>query len=266
MHRKRMSAIVSAAILCVLIGAGWLAVASKTPGGGIEQRISLEGQRAVFFGDSVAYGFSTEGRGFGYYLQQQYGLAQQTNAARNTATFNTLTQGENNIIRQILQHQGEEYDYVILQGGYGDLRDLPPLGQLTPGKDRQAMDTGSFAGAVEYALSLAAEQWPDARIGFIISYDTPQDTKGIRGNHEACAEYWAMARAACGKWGVPYLDLFEGSALFEGREVAYSQLLEVEKGTYFSDTVHLSEQGYQRLCPFLAEWMQSLPQREEREK
>ena len=143
---------------------------------------------------------------------------------------------------------------------------MPPLGQLTPGKDRQAMDTGSFAGAVEYALSLAAEQWPDARIGFIISYDTPQDTKGIRGNHEACAEYWAMARAACGKWGVPYLDLFEGSALFEGREVAYSQLLEVEKGTYFSDAVHLSEQGYQRLCPFLAEWMQSLPQREEREK
>ena len=126
---------------------------------------------AIFFGDSVAYGYSTERNGFGYYCDEIAHFRSYTNAAVNIATINTFTQSSNNVSKQLKKHKDEYYDYVIIQGGYGDLRDVPPIGQLTENYDIRNLDMSAFAGGVEYTLFLAKSFYPESKIGFIISYD-----------------------------------------------------------------------------------------------
>ena len=220
---------------------------------------SLEGKSAIFFGDSVAYGYSTSGKGFGYYIDAIENFSNFTNAAVNTATLNTSTQGTNNVIEQIKKNVNNSYDYVVIEGGYGDLRDTPPLGSITDGYVVSEWDTTTFAGAVEYTLYLATTTWEDARIGFIISYDTPNSNYGVRPDHAATKQYWDIVKAACNKWDVEYLDFFEGSVTYNGETKTYSELFDVTGNTYLaSDNIHPTATGYEFIAPFIADWMKTL--------
>lgn len=106
----------------------------------------FEDKTVIFFGDSVAYGYSTDGNGFGYYCDEIAHFENYTNAAVNTATINTFTQGSNNVSEQLEKHKDESYDYVIIQGGYGDLRDIPSIGEITDNYDVNSLDMSTFAG------------------------------------------------------------------------------------------------------------------------
>lgn len=221
--------------------------------------VFLEGKSAIFFGDSVAYGYSTNGNGFGYYINQIANFSNFTNAAKNTATINTSTQGSNNIITQMKENKDSEYDFVIIEGGYGDLRDTLSLGELTDGYKISEYDTTTFAGAVEYSLYLVTTYWPNSRIGFIISYDTPNSNYGVRPNHTEAKKYWDIVKRACDKWNVQYLDFFEGSTEYNGVIKTYSDLFEVTSNTYLaSDNIHPTATGYEFICPFISKWMKTL--------
>ena len=225
----------------------------------IVETVSTEGKSAIFFGDSVAYGYSTNGNGFGYYINTTANFSRFTNAARNTATINTSTQGNNNIIEQMKNNKNNQYDFVIIEGGYGDLRDTPPLGNLTDGYNINEYNTTTFAGAVEYSLYLATTYWPNARIGFIISYDTPNSNHGVRPNHTETKKYWDIVKAACNKWNVQYLDFFEGSTNYNNEIKTYSELFDVTSNTYLaSDNIHPTANGYEFICPFILDWMKTL--------
>ena len=219
----------------------------------------LEGKSAIFFGDSVAYGYSTNGNGFGYYVDSIANFSNYTNAAVNTAALNTTTQGTNNVIEQMKKNTSTSYDYVIIEGGYGDLRDEPTIGTLTDGYVVSEFDTTTFAGAVEYTLYLATTSWEDARIGFIISYDTPNSEYGVRPDHAATKEYWDIVKEACDKWNVDYLDFFEGSTTYNGETKTYSELFDVTGNTYLADdNIHPTAAGYEFIAPFIADWMKTL--------
>lgn len=225
----------------------------------IAETVTTEGKSAIFFGDSVAYGYSTNGNGFGYYINTTANFSSFTNAARNTATINTSTQGNNNIIEQMKNNKNNQYDFVIIEGGYGDLRDTPPLGNLTGGYKITEYNTTTFAGAVEYSLCLATTYWPNARIGFIISYDTPNSNYGVRPNHTETKKYWDIVKAACNKWNVQYLDFFEGSTNYNNETKTYSELFDVTSNTYLAnDNIHPTASGYEFICPFILNWMKTL--------
>lgn len=223
------------------------------------EEVSFADKTAIFFGDSVAYGHQTNGNGFGYYVNQEEQFLSYKNAAVNTATLNTETQGTNNVIEQMKKNSSTSYDYVIIEGGYGDLRDEPELGSLTDGYVVSEFDTTTFAGAVEYTLYLATTTWEDARIGFIISYDTPNSNYGVRPDHDATKEYWDIVKAACNKWNVEYLDFFEGSTTYNGETKTYSELFDVTGNTYLaSDNIHPTALGYEFIAQFITSWMKTL--------
>ena len=239
--------------LPVTITMDWIESGSNNTG------IAFANKKAIFLGDSVAYGHQTGGNGFGYYINQQEAFLSYTNAAVNSATLNTTTQGTNNVIEQIKKNKNNEYDFVIIEGGYGDLRDTPPLGTITEGHNPEQLDTTTFAGAIEYTLYLAKITWPNARIGFIVSYDVPKSNSGVRPDHDATKEYWDIAKAACDKWKIPYLDFFEGSTSYNGVVKTYSELFDVTGNTYIADGVHPSAAGYEFITPFIKDWMKTLP-------
>lgn len=223
-----------------------------------KEKISFANDSAIFFGDSVAYGHNTNGNGFGYYIDQKATLASYTNSAVNSATINTQTQGTNNIIEQMNSHKEESYDYVIIEGGFGDLRDEPELGSITSEYKPDNLDTTTFAGAVEYSLYLATTYWENSKIGFIISYYTPNSNLGVREDYDASKEYWDIVKEACEKWNVDYLDFFSGSAEYNGEIKTYNEIFEVENNTYINDGVHPTEDGYKIMVPFIIEWMNKL--------
>ena len=220
--------------------------------------VSLKGKTVAFFGDSVSYGYLTDGNGFGYYVDQLEDLASYGNYAVASATLNTSTQTVNNVIEQMMNHKDESFDYVIMQGGFGDLRDMPPLGQITSGYNTGEFDTTTFAGAVEYMLYLATTYWEDAKIGFIVSYFTPNSNSGVRANFEEAKKYWDILKAACDKWNVDYLDLFEGTAYYNGVLTSFNDILKVSTTTYIPDGVHLNEAGYELLTPYIVDWIKTL--------
>ena len=215
---------------------------------------------AIFFGDSVAYGYATEGKGYGFYVNEYLHFKDYKNAAKNNAVYNTLTQGENNIITQINDNSANYYDYIILEGGYGDLRDVPKLGKLNK-IGNSDYDTETFAGAVDYALDLATHIWKDSKIGVIISYNTPENHNGIRDNYDETAKYWQILKEACVKWHVSYLDLFSGTVYdsSDGKIKTFNKLLKVTDTEYLDkDMIHLNEKGYKLLAKYISIWINTL--------
>ena len=224
-------------------------------------------ESAIFFGDSVAYGHSTNGKGFGFYLDLQMHFKTYRNAAVNTATFNTQTQGENNIIEQIKKHQKEQYDYVILEGGFGDLRDVVSLGHLEE-KGKQNYDTSTFAGSVDYALDLITTTWNHSKIGVVISYDASESHYGIRDDYKKVKKYWDILKEACKKWNVEYIDFFEGNFKKNGTKKSFSEILKVKETVYLEkDMIHPNQKGYQLITKYMSKWMKTLkPYQSEQEK
>ena len=218
----------------------------------------FEGRSALFLGDSVSYGYYTDGNGFGYYIDSLVDLGSYTNAGVSSATLNTKTQGTNNVINQINQNKNNSYDYVIIQGGFGDLRDQHVLGSISTGYNIGELDTTTFAGAVEYTLYLATNYWKNSKIGFIISYYTPNSNQGVRPDFNKSKQYWDIVKAACNKWNVSYLDFFEGSTTYNGEEKTYTEIFDVYNNSYLTDGIHPSVEGYEIIVPFIVDWMQGL--------
>lgn len=224
-----------------------------------QKNIIFRNKTAIFFGDSVAYGYSTGGKGYGFFCDEIADFKSYTNAAVNTATINTKTQQSNNISNQIEKHKNEYYDYVILQGGYGDLRDVPPLGRITESFNANDFDMNTFSGGIEYTLFLAKKYYPNSKIGFIISYNVPKSNYGIRSNYNRTKQYWDVVKEACRKWQIPYLDFFEGKAFYNGIIQGYSDIFEVYTTKYLeSDYIHPNIDGYNIICSFIVEWMKEI--------
>lgn len=161
--------------------------------GFLYEEINFSDKSAIFFGDSVAYGHQINGNGFGYYVDSIANLSNYTNAAVNSATLNTETKGENNVIEQIKKNASTSYDFVILQGGYGDLIDQPEIGSITENYD-------------------------------VNEFDTTNGLQGVRTDHDASKEYWDIVKKTCNKWNVSYLDFFEGSTTYNGVTYAVGEL------------------------------------------
>ena len=238
----------------------------------------LKGKKILFAGDSIGAGWRdnagvsdyTSTGGWAKRIADDYG-ADVTLAATAGAPLSTIREHENRpaIVEQLHANKDKDFDYVVLQGGFNDAmgtnaektkESAAKVGELTEYFDVAEYDTSTFAGALEHLFYYAKEYYPNARVGFIITYATPTSTYGgYTAENEAMKEYWDMAKAACEKWGVSYLDLFEGTTA-DGRSFSYD-ILDVENaGTngYFpggSDTIHLAAKGYDVITPYIASWL-----------
>lgn len=57
------------------------------------------------------------------------------------------------------------------------------------------------------------------------------------------------------KWNIPYIDLFDGIA---SNGKSYSSILKFDTDTYLPDTLHLNDEGYKVISPYIYSWMQNL--------
>lgn len=217
-------------------------------------RSTTYNKTAVFFGDSITKGYGSKSHNYSWanYIGDNYDLKYSLN--RGKSGWRVSNTDNNYINNLVLKERGNKYDFVILHGGCNDIGNDVALGKISSSYDPKTFDDQTFIGGLEKYLYTVVTQWPKARIGYIINYSTPNNR--IRPVAKSSI-YYAEMRKVLKKWNVPYLDLFNGVA-FDGR--SYSTILSVDTNRYLPDTLHLNDEGYKVISPYIYGWMQTLNQ------
>lgn len=226
----------------------------------VESDSALQGKKILFLGDSITAATRDDAtqKGWAGRIGTDYG-AITTNAGWSGASVSTNK--DSRIIAKMEENKNNTYDYVILHGGVNDAMTKAPLGTVSDSKNVADFDISTYAGALEELIYRAKEYFPNAKIGFIVNYQTPNSTWG--GYTKDMAAYFYTAKQVCEKWEIPYLDLFFGSVEVEGKMLSYSyDILKVDTATNFyngdAGEVHINGSGYAAITPYIAKFIASI--------
>lgn len=222
-----------------------------------DEKSPLYGKTALFCGDSIGWGqWDNETRAaYAGRIADQYGMKVK-NASVGGSSLTPVRSAR--IVDQVkINKRNAPYDYVILQGGvndaWGDVATgkYAPWGEMTDSFDCKDFDVDTYAGALEELFYYTFLYNPDAKVGYIYTFATPTSGLGHTGDMEP---YYAVADKICAKWGVQVLDLYHD------RYVSNS-MLEVKSAPnkYLQDALHPTALGYDRLAPYIGDWMERMP-------
>lgn len=204
----------------------------------------------IFFGDSITYGFLTKGYSWVEFIKDNYDFKIVTNAGISDYRVSTYDDKNKWLTDTIISHANEKYDYVIMQGGINDVLYNTPLGEISNSKSENDFDVNTFAGGFESYIYNAKKYFKDAKIGYIITYYTPNYTeKGQKWSYDDYNKYIMMTKKILDKWNIKYLDLFNEE---------YSNILKVNTKTYLPDNLHLNYEGYKIIYPYIYDFIKSL--------
>lgn len=225
----------------------------------LEDYSKLDGKKILFAGDSITeaidyidgYGGWASRVGFANYMDWY-------NSGKGGATISTVH--SNRIISQVEDWKDEDFDYVILQGGINDMNREAPLGEMTDSFDVDDFDIATYAGALEELFYYTKLYNENSKIGFIITYQTPNSNWGEEvADRDELAE---LTRRICDKWEIPYLDLYDGVVYENGTVKTYSEILKVDTGEHFYQQertqVHLGSSGYDIISKYISIWIKTL--------
>lgn len=182
---------------------------------------------ALFIGDSICKALNTSG-GYAAYVAAKNEMT-VTNAGVGGASLSQIA-GRTNICTTI-DTFGADYDYIVIEGGINDVLNSAPLGDKTAGFS-DIYDVTTISGALEYIIRAAQIKWKGKKIIFIFthrlstSWLTPQTA------------FVNKAKEILNKWSVPFIDIFNESALNSGI---------AELNTYYflnEDKLHPNDIGY----------------------
>ena len=204
----------------------------------------------IFFGDSITYGFLTKGYSWAEFIKDNYDFNTVINAGISDYRVSTYDDKNKWLTDTIISNANERYDYVIMQGGINDVLYNTPLGEITNSKRENDFDVNTFAGGLESYIYNAKKYFKDAKIGYIITYYTPNYTeRGQKWSYVDYNKYIMMTKKILDKWNIKYLDLFSEE---------YSNILKVNTKTYLPDNLHLNYEGYKIIYPYIYDFIKSL--------
>lgn len=212
--------------------------------------VVTKNKNIIFFGDSITYGFLTKGYSWAEFIKDNYDFNTVTNAGISDYRVSTYDDKNKWLTDTIISHANERYDYVIMQGGINDVLYNTPLGEITNSKRENDFDVNTFAGGFESYIYNAKKYFKDAKIGYIITYYTPNYTeRGLKWSYDDYNKYIMMTKKILDKWNIKYLDLFNEE---------YSNILKVNTKIYLPDNLHLNYEGYKIIYPYIYDFIKSL--------
>lgn len=226
----------------------------------------LIGKTIVFDGDSIGAGESNRPSWGKRILDKYVCKGKNYSIGGGTITSNLFTSSDvaRHWISTSIDTIIEEYpqlDYLILEGGTNDA-DLDhefELGTLDETNFTGPFDRNTFYGALDYIFQKVVTTYPEAKIGFIIAQKMGRTDYDSFTNRRKFFDYVIQA---CVKWGIPYLDLWNGCKLNPGIKTYWDEDLTKEEneaqGKYYVDGQHLTNKGYEFVTDLIEEWMKSL--------
>jgi len=159
--------------------------------------------------------------------------------------------GANTVLAQLQAMSGNEYDYVILEGGVNDAWDNCALGTITEGFEGP-FDMTTFAGGLEQTFAYAKRVYDGAIFGYTTNFTMPKgNSDGSRGKIDDMGDYIALSIEICKKWNIPYLDLYNDEDLNKN-------VLKTDTLDCLYDYIHLNSNGFNNLAPIIEAWMETL--------
>lgn len=160
-------------------------------------------------------------------------------------------------------------DYIIIEGGtndadlIGSALDTPPakFGSFTLGDYTSDFDNTTYCGAIEKLFKNACNNAKQAKVGVIIAQKMGQlsaNTSDYTAEHNNRRKYFETLIQLCEKWGIPYLNLWDGSILNPMLPNQYTYQQESSDGKYYTDGQHLTTEGYDYVSPIIENWMRTL--------
>lgn len=223
---------------------GYLKTGELVLGTGENMSNPLTGKVASFNGDSICHAPDANG---GYVTQvgTNNGMTVQ-NVGMSGGTIANVS--GHHCISGTVSDMRSDADYAIFEGGINDCDLSVPLGSISSGFTA-TLDSSTFAGAFEQMLKSAIARFPTAKIGYIFihkCYGGFESTDGAN-------SYYGIAKAACEKWGIPYLDLNTQTPplrYIDALRTAY---------TLSGDGIHPNAEGYELFyVPKIEAWMKTL--------
>ena len=218
----------------------------------------LESKKILFAGDSITQAVQK--------LDKYGGWASRVGFSNYMDWYNsglggaTISNGDKHITDQIIDNKDGNFDYIILQGGINDMHDEVKLGDISDSFEVDDFNNESYAGGLEELFYYTKKYNPNAKIGFIITYQTPNSDWGE--NVRDRSKQTELTRQICDKWEIPYLDLYDGVVYENGKSKTFSEILKVETGEYFynedSEEVHLARPGYDIISKYISIWIKTL--------
>ena len=224
---------------------------------GVITKNPLEGKTMLFCGDSImAETNDNNYKPWSYKVAEATG-AVSTNAALGGSRFAGHSDHNRDIVNQIFDN-ARNFDYLIFNGGVNDTnKSNTTLGEISASYDINDFDRSTIAGAMEAACYYAHTLYPNAKIGFIVTYRNSSDTY-----HD---NTFNTAKAICEKWNIPYIDLYDGTVIVNGEELSYSyDILDINnRESHFAHPeittdVHIAESGYEVTAPYILDWIYTL--------
>ncbi len=221
--------------------------------GTVESTSPLNGKKMLFMGDSISYGsgdgaspFRT-GRAWAGRIADRTG-AITTNASVGGAKVSFLAGDDNWVYSQYLPHANEKFDIIVMHGGVNDARHNRSVGKLSEGKDEATLNAnlGNYAGGLEWMFYNVKKTNSEAKLFFIANHRLDGHSTGRAKNMSA---YFNIAKEACEKWGVIFIDLYNNKEL--------NDKLETTTTKYLPDTLHLNAAGYDIITPYIIEALEA---------
>lgn len=234
----------------------------------------LTGKTIVFDGDSICQASSETketNRGWPYRIGEKNGMKwYNVGIGGGTITakmYSKVTGMARHWISRnidVIYENFPELDYLILEGGTNDadLIDMESeqYGTIDSADFSGNYDDTTFCGACESLFFKAIHYYPKTKIGFIIA-----PKMGVENNHTVSNKrraYFLKMIEICKKWGIPYLDLWDGCPLNPRLEVYYDGNLDAQgnrdAGKAYVDGQHLTKVGYDIISPKIEAWIRTL--------
>ena len=216
----------------------------------------------AFDGDSICHGISASDGKSGW--AGRIGTANGMNWANFGVSGGTITNNHSHCIMNAIEDIHTfmpTLDYYIFDGGTNDadILKMDGIGTFTADDYSGTYDTDTFSGAFETLLYNAFTYYPTTKIGYIVAQKMG---KTGNANYPIRKAYFERAIEICKKWGVPYIDLWNGSHLNPNLESMYDSSLDaegnIEAGKMYIDGQHLTPNGYDYITPIIEAWMKTL--------
>lgn len=233
----------------------------------------LQGKTIVFDGDSICQA-SSEGThpncGWAYRIGVKnhmnwynFGVGGGTLTAE---LYSSVTGNARHWISRSIDTIHDNFsslDYLILEGGTNDADLLAEshekFGTMGPDDFNGNYDDQTFCGAVESLFFKALSYYPSAKIGFIIAPKMGAGDLAIFKNRRS---YFMKIIEICKKWGIPYIDLWDGCPLNPRLQVYYDPKLSKEENVAakkaYVDGQHLTGIGYDVVSSKIEAWIRTL--------
>lgn len=222
----------------------------------------ISGKTMYCDGDSIALGIGTNVLGNSYYsycnyISQTYNMPMENRAVSGTtlAKQKNKTGVKKSILERVREMQ-ENYDVVLLNGGYNDMFQNVKIGKVTPDYDKSGnYNEYTTCGALESICYFLNKNYSDSLKLYVICHKRLKNPNQYK--------YWNAIKQVLEKWEIPYVDITAETEFYDVNEEITTQYFKFSNGK--GDGIHPLEYANRKIYgPCIAKKLNELAGKSEK--